>query len=456
MAQIETEHSISEILACHFCGISFNDIEPANISAVNSMLMDYLGVALRGSTTGSGKIAGKFAAANGGKPESSVIGTDYCVPAADAAFGNAIAAHSIEMDDVDKEALFHFSPPVVSAALAVGEAVGCSGKELLTAIFCGCEMMERLSRAGNPALRNRGYHTTAVTGVFGATVAAGKLLKLNEEALVNALGLAGAQASGLMEMYGNSMQKRFNPGPAARNGVVSASLAALGFTGTEYIFEGKRGFFNAFAGEANLEFLKPRSKQEYQLEVEFKAYACARPIHPAIDAALVLREKLYPHLEEIETIRVYRHPMWAHYHTNSQPKSYHEAQVSLEYSVAVSLVEGDAFFDQYLLVENMSEKVRQLMGKVCIIPDSDMPSTVGCRVEIICSDGETIAHQVDYPKGSIQVPLSREEHIAKVRKLAGKVLAEKELDDLLQLVAQVETLPDLRGFRKCVAVKGGC
>src|SRR6185295_6892281 len=105
---------------------------------------------------------------------------------------------------------------------------------------------ERVSKAANNSLRNRAFHTTPTTGVFGATIAAGKLLQLSPAKLSAALGLAGAQASGLMEMYGPSMQKRFNPGPAARNGVTAALMAQLGFTGAETIFEGERGFLRAF------------------------------------------------------------------------------------------------------------------------------------------------------------------------------------------------------------------
>src|SRR6185369_7658845 len=115
------------------------------------------------------------------------------------------------------------------------------------------------------------------TGVFGATVAVGKLLRLPPAKLSAALGLAGAQASGLMEMYGPSMQKRFNPGPAARNGVTSAMMAKLGFTGADTIFEGERGFLRAFTGRSEGEALEHAIDAPYDLRIEFKPYSCARP-----------------------------------------------------------------------------------------------------------------------------------------------------------------------------------
>src|SRR5689334_8815241 len=233
-------------LAERFSRLSFRQVPEESRRAVKRLLLDYLGVAVAGSQTESGEIAREFAALQGSAPESTLIGGNGRVPMAAASFANAISSHSIELDDIDVLALFHFSPPVFSAALAVAEANTANGKDLLAALAAGCEMMERVSSAANNDLRNRAFHTTPTCGVFGATVAAGKLMKLNAAKLTSALGLAGAQASGLMEMYGPSMQKRFNPGPAARNGVTSALMAQLGFTGADTIFAGERGFLRAF------------------------------------------------------------------------------------------------------------------------------------------------------------------------------------------------------------------
>ena len=223
-------------LAARFAALKLDDVDAASRTAVKKLLMDYLGVALAGSQSESGEIARKFAKEHGAKPQARLIGDSARVDINAAAFANAISSHSIELDDIDVLALFHFSPPVFSAALAASEFADANGKQLLTALAAGCEMMERASKATNPSLRNRGYHSTPTCGVFGATVAAAKVLKLPKDKIASALGLAGAQASGLMEMYGPSMQKRFNPGPAARNGVTSARMAQLGFTGADTIF----------------------------------------------------------------------------------------------------------------------------------------------------------------------------------------------------------------------------
>jgi 2-methylcitrate dehydratase PrpD len=180
------------------------------------LLLDYLGVALGGTRTESGRIAAQFSSDLGERGEATILGFGYRTSAPSAAFSNAILSHSIELDDVDSLAYFHFSPPILSAALAMAEREHTSGRDLLCAFVIGCDVMARLSSATNPSLRDKGFHTTSTCGVFGAAAASARLLGLGTEDIISALGLAGAQACGLMEFYGTSMQKRFNPGPASR------------------------------------------------------------------------------------------------------------------------------------------------------------------------------------------------------------------------------------------------
>ncbi|ODU66319.1 MAG: hypothetical protein ABT05_05585, partial [Lautropia sp. SCN 66-9] len=317
--------TLSEALARRFDELRFEQLHSDDIHAIKRLLLDYLGVAVAGSRTGSGKAAAELARSLDGRAEATLIGHAGRVPALYAAFANAIASHSVELDDIDVLALFHFSPPVYSAALALAS---------------GCEMMERVSNAANNSLRNRGYHSTPTCGIFGATVAAARLHGLSQEQTVSALGLAGAQSGGLMEMYGPSMQKRFNPGPAARGGITAAMLAKFGFTGAATIFDGERGFLAAFTDTNQPQRMIEGLGERYRLDIEFKPYSCARPIHNAIDCALEIRRRYAPDLGRIARIVMARHPDWAHYHQNATPKTYHEAQVSLPYSVAVALHDG--------------------------------------------------------------------------------------------------------------------
>jgi 2-methylcitrate dehydratase PrpD len=435
-------------LAERFSRLSFRQVPEESRRAVKRLLLDYLGVAVAGSQTESGEIAREFAALQGSASEATLIGGNGRVPMAAASFANAISSHSIELDDIDVLALFHFSPPVFSAALAVAEANAANGRDLLTALAAGCEMMERVSSAANNDLRNRAFHTTPTCGVFGATVAAGKLMKLSAAKLTSALGLAGAQASGLMEMYGPSMQKRFNPGPAARNGVTSAMMAKLGFTGADTIFEGERGFLRAFTGRSDGPSLGAGLDAPYDLKIEFKPYSCARPIHNAIDCALEIRGRDKPSLDRIRSIVVRRHPDWAHYHQNKAPRTYHEAQVSLPYSVAIALIEGKALLAQYSDRKLKQPAIKRLMELTRIDTDASLPRGVSCHMTMTMKSGDEYVSQVDYPKGSIENPMSDDELRAKFESLAGPVLGDKRANALARQVQNVESCENIAELMK--------
>ena len=431
-------NTIAETLSEHFVALTFDDVPETLIDDVSALTLDYLGVALAGSRTRSGEIASRFALDTGGVAEARLIGgRGDKVPALNAAFANAICSHSVELDDVDILALFHFSPPIMSAALAMAERVGASGRDYLTAAAAGCDMMARLSDATNPSLRDRGYHTTPTCGSFGATVAAGKLLGLNQAEMISALGLAGAQAAGLMEMYGPSMQKRFNPGPTARSGITAAIMAKYGFTGADTIFEGERGFCRAFSDEFDTDKLTVRLGKDFPVYIEYKPYSCARPIHNGIDCALDIRRQMGGDLGRVAAIRsieLRRHPSWAHYHLNAGPKTYHEAQVSILYSVGVALVEGAALLPQYKDDKLQDPDIIRLAQMIDVTPDDTLPRGVSCHMTVTTENGDTLTSQVDYPRGSIENPMTAEEMAAKLHLLADDVIGADSANALADAV----------------------
>lgn len=429
-------------LAAHFGSVTHAGLPKANLHEMKRLILDFLGVALNGSRTDSGRIAGEFAVELGGVAESTVLGRTERVPAVHAAFANAVSSHSIELDDVDDLALFHYGPPVIAASLAVAQSVRADGARTLAAALAGCEMMNRLSLATNNALRDRGFHTTPTCGVFGATVAAGLLLDLSADQLTSALGLAGAQASGLMEMYGTSMQKRINPGPAARNGITAALLARKGYTGADTILEGERGFGAAFAGRLDTEALMAGLGSEVPVTVEYKPYSCARPIHNAIDCALRLRAEHGITLADIEKLVVHRHPDWAHYHLINKPRTYHEAQVSLPFSVAIAFADGTALPEQYSARLSDGD-VMSLAERVVVEVDDRLPRGVSCRMVLTTANGRVLDTQVDYPKGSTRNPLSDEDIVAKFRMLTRSVLPEDNGERIAEQVFALDEVTDV-------------
>jgi 2-methylcitrate dehydratase PrpD len=443
---VKVDRTAAQQLARRFASLDYDSLAEQARSAMKRLLLDYLGVALAGSQTESGRIARAYAASDGGHTDSTLIGGTGKVPAGQAAFANAISSHSIELDDIDVFAYLHFSPPVFSAALAAAQECGADGRKLLVALAAGCEMMERVSRAANPSLRDRCYHSTPTCGVFGAAIAAGTLWELDESRIVSAIGLAGAQACGILEFHGPAMQKRFSPGPGARGGITAARMAQLGFTGQDSVLEGPRGFLRAYTDTHDVAPLIDGMDEPFQLDIEFKPYACARPIHNAIDCALRIRDRQHPDVNAIRSISIARHPSWAHKHQNKTPTSYHAAQMSMHYSVAVALRDGRALLDEFAEANLGDPALQRLMQVTDITTDPGLPRGVSCRMTITMNDGRSWTEQVDYPKGSIQEPMSDAEIEAKFMQLAEPVIGRAAASRLAELVQQVERCQDVNAL----------
>ena len=414
---------VSEALANRVLETDASDVPPKVGSLVKRLLFDYIGVARRGASTETGRIARADAIRFAASGTCTVIGSPETAGAEGAAFANAVSSHSIEMDDCDDEGYYHIAPVVVSAALAAAEEAGADGSTVLAAVALGAEVMERLSRGGNPGFRDRGFHTTAVCGIFGAVAAVGKVYGLTERQLVNALGLAGAFASGTMEFYGPSMQKRVNPAVAAQNAIRATRLAREGFTGAASIFEGKRGIFNAFTGRSDIAEVTRDLGSSFPVNIGFKIYACARPIHTAVDAALSLRGSLREDPGSIDWVVLRRHPRWADFHLSADPSSYHEAQMSVKWSVALALVVGKASVDDYLEHQENAE-VRALAQRIRVEADPTMQSTLGTVVEAVQRNGEKHKAAQMYPPGSGQNPASDDTLRSKFCQLTGESTAE--------------------------------
>jgi 2-methylcitrate dehydratase PrpD len=434
--------SLSERISDHFCQLHFKKIPSKIIYEIQCLILDYLGVAYRGSQSMSGRIAIQYAVNHSGQPFSSIIGAETKTAPEFAAFANAISSHSIELDDVDELALFHFSPPVVSAALAIAEKLKSSGRDLLCAVYAGCEMMARLSNAMNPNLRDRGFHTTTVCGCIGAAVSAGLLLGLDRNQMVHAIALAGSQSCGLMEFYGDSLQKRFNAGPPARNGICAAEMARLGFTGAREILEGKRGLFSAFAGRSDSGAFLDQLGETYPVFINFKPYSAARPIHSGIDCALTIRHKYSLTSDSIKNVTIYRHPNWAEYHLIYKPKNVNEAQVSLPYSVAIAFKLGDAFLEHYDEPYLSDPEIARLTEATQILPLENLPRGVSCLMVVDTVDGKKYKMQIDYPKGSQENPFSEKELIAKFKRLSN-ILYDTSAERIIEKVFSLDKLTNL-------------
>jgi len=359
-------------------------------------------------------------------------------------------AHGIDADDSGaRPSWAHPGSCIIPAAYASAEAEGSTGKELIAAIIAGYEVNCRIDSAIYPGLRNRGFHATGVVGTFGAAVAAGKLMRLSEEQMVNALGLAGIQAAGLEEwLTAGDMSKRLHAGKAAMNGVLAALLAREGYSGPSTVFEGKYGLFHTHADDYDLSRLTDGLGTDYKIiACKFKPYACCHELCPPITMALEAQKKHGIKPEDIVKIRIGLNHVTAENQLKVAETPLH-AQNHAAVAVAIALVKQQVFmkefFDSYddPMVRKLGERT-----EVYTDPEIDaaFPKKIGTRLEIITKDVHYRMFEDDkqpIPYGYIKEkfaalasPHLSSEKIQRTIKAVDELEKMKVLDSLSQLIA---------------------
>jgi len=391
----------------------------------------------------------------GGMPESSLIGGKAKVAAANAILANGTLAHGLDFDDTREDAIVHTGCVAVPTALAVGEAVGASGRAALEAMLAGVEVMCRVGLAVPGKFHARNFHPTAVSGTFAAAAAAGKLYGLTEDQLVHAFGICGSQASGIIEYLADgSWTKRLHPGWAAHAGVIAALLAQAGFTGPERVFEGRQGFYQAFAGgfdDTRLDQLLGSLGKVWEVEqLTFKPYPCGSIAHPYMDCALRLRAQHAIRPDQIAEIhcRTAAGPvprLWEPLAAKRRPPNGYAAKFSLPYLVAVMLIKGRAGLAEFTDEAVQDKAVLAVAAKVNyeLDPSIDYPRQFVGHVRIRLTDGRVVEEQQDHPRGGPDFPLTREALEAKFRANAGLLLSKEKTEQVIKLVAGIATLKQL-------------
>jgi 2-methylcitrate dehydratase PrpD len=281
-------------LAEHVCSTGSADLPSATRLATCSDILDTFGCLLGGSgALGIAELA-RVLGGWGGAPQAQVMLWQRRLPAPQAAMLNASMAHALDFDDtLDHGGAIHPGASVLAASLAASDLLGgVSGQNLLLAIALGLDVSCRVALASTV---DRGWHRTAAMGVFGAAAASGKLLGLNVEQMVHALGIAFSQSAGNRQcIVDGALTKRLQAGQAASSGVLAAILAAEGFTGAHDIFLGRFGFFELYQpnGYDPAKLLEALGSEFRGDQLSFKPYACGRPQHAMLDAAIAARDRL--------------------------------------------------------------------------------------------------------------------------------------------------------------------
>ena len=376
-----------------------------------------------------------------GAAQATVLGRGDRLDVMTAALMNGITSHTFDFDDTHLKTVIHPSGPVASAILALAERTPVGGADFLHAFILGVEVECRIGSAVYPEHYDVGWHITGTAGVFGAAAAAGRLLKLDEQQMVWALGIAATQASGLREMFG-TMCKPFHPGNAARNGLLAALLAQRDFTSSHQAIEAKRGFANVLSTAFKPQEITQRLGETWEIaQNTYKPFACGIVIHPIIDACIQLRNAHGLEAGDIEAIEARVHPLVLELTGKKTPQVGLEGKFSVYHSAAVAIMHGAAGEAEYGDDVVRDPQVGALRDRVSATVDKSMHEDQ-TRVTIRLKSGKAVETFVEHAIGSLKRPMSDGDLEAKFRALAKGTLGDSQSDRLIRLCWDVGKLDD--------------
>lgn len=435
--------------------LEFDSLSPDTINKAKEVILDYIGSLLAGYKNGN-RLSEKLIdliIRNGGSEEATIIGPAVRVPFINAALCNGVLSHVVELDDGHRVARGHPGVTVISSALASAEYLKSGGKELITAIVAGYDIFVRISSSINPSHLNRGYHTTGTCGALSAAAAASKLFGLNAEETANALGLAGIQAAGLLEVtIDGQMAKVLHPGKSAQAGALSAVLAKEGVQGPRTIIEGEKGFVKTMSDECDYDLMFKDINKKYLInDCYIKLYPSCRHTHAPIDAVLNLVSENIIDPLDINDILIKTYPTAISFAGKIfKPESSEAAKFSIAYCVGAALLKGK--FDLKELQPDClhNSSILALTDKVRIEADpgleSSYPKTKGAEVLITLNDGRKLHNRVDLPKGEIENPISQDELIKKFAYCTDYYFDIEKRKKIIDEVLNIEKIDDVSGF----------
>ena len=353
------------------------------------------------------------------------IGHSRTLDAAGAAFVNGTAAHGEDFDDTFEGGPVHAGAVIVPAVLAIAERNKIEGRDALRGIAVGAEVMCRASLVAPKLIHKAGFHPTAVLGAMGAAAAAATALRFSKHQFVNALGIAGSMAAGIIEYLAEgAWTKRMHPGWAAQSGIRAADLARAGFVGPRAVFEGTHGLFHGFARTADGDWDKlvgGFGERWVANSLAFKPYACGTMTQPYVDCARRLAQKGVRAEEVVEMVCEAAegtvHRLWEPLADKQRPPNAYFAKFSQPYCIAAGFVLGHAGLEAFTEERVRDGRLRSLAAKVRyeIDPDNPYPDEFTGHVRARLKDGRTLEERQGHLRGGRNEPLSRAEIEEKFR-----------------------------------------
>ncbi len=454
--------TVSGRLADFALGFRYDQIPAQVLTLAKGHFLDILGSALASSRMDFGTAVLEGTRALGEGSSARALGSGVHLPAASAALVNGTLGHGLDFDDTHIGAIYHASAPAFAASLAAGQAAGASGHAVLSAYVVALEIGSRLAAAGAGAFHDRGFHPTSQCGTFAAAAAAARLHGDSAQSLINALGLCGSMASGILELR-ESWLKRLHPGWAAHAGIAATSLARAGFRGPATVFEGPLGFYAAHISRIPAGEQVPShaiGEEWATLGIALKPYPCCHFIHAFIDAALAVRAQVK--LEDIERVDCplteRLQPMVGEPRDRRiRPPTIYDALFSVPYVVALALVDGRvdlaSFYDQPL----DDPRVLAVAQRVFCPndPDSDYPTHFPGEVRIRLKSGREIRRREATSRGTPERRLTDAEIEAKFHANATRAVSREQAARIASLVWDLEHLEHIDALvSACVATDG--
>ena len=394
----------------------YEDFPPDVIERAKQCITDTVAAVIFGYDLPWSRMVVAFAEKNGAGGQSRILGRGAGrVHAPAAALANGALAHAFEMDNLTWPSTgVHPGATLLASALALAQERGRGGRELITAIVAGAEVMIRIGRATQHRNEGRGFHAPGTTGPFGAAVACARLLRLDGERMRNALGIAGSLACGLLEFAraGNgAMVKRLHLGRAAESGVLAASLASDGFTGPTSVLEGEFGFLRVFCGTDfdTGELTRGLGASYATRSIMFKRFPCHITAQTSVQAILDLRAAHGYAAPDVAAIHIAGNDKMARVNNIPSPPDIMLAQYSVPFCVALAHVRDPRdprSFDAGALHD---AQIRSLAQRVAITIAKDPPTPLAADVTVTLNDGRVLRHSVADFKGTPEQPLDRAE-----------------------------------------------
>ena len=445
---------IMKTLVKNITSIKFEDLPTEAITTTKKSIIDTLGVMIAGSSVDGCKLLVDYIREWGGPEESTIAVFGGKVPSNLAAQANGAMARALEIDDVSDELVLHPSVSIVPTCLAIAERLGrISGKEFITSIALGQDLIFRMAAATKLSPITSGRYN--LFRIFASTGTAGKILELNEEQLLNAMGIAYSQMAGDgQSARSGAMTSYIQSGTVAKSAIESVFMAQKGITGAKNVIQGPSGFYKAIEPDSNLEALTSQLGTKFKgSEICIKLYTSCRCTHEAIDLALdmVKEEGVNPSQIDEITVRVndqcYNlvcHPLDQKRH----PKTLVDAQFSIPYTVAAAIVRGDVFIDELSDQAINDPNILRLAQRVTPIEENKCQTdlAVGSTVmEIKTQDGQKLSKQIQLPRANPKNPVSMDGVIEKFKKCANysiRTFSKDHIDKMVKILCNLEQLED--------------